>query len=219
MRFADRYDAGRRLAQHIQHLDLVDPVVIGLPRGGVPVAWEVARKINAPLDVIIVRKIGAPSNPEYGIGAIAEGHAGFINTSEMSRLGIGYEQLEQTVQHERSELNRRRKLLRAAHPELNIAGKTVLLIDDGLATGVTATAAARVLRDRNAKQVILAVPVGAPATIREISGEVDQVICLETPEHFRAVGSWYRDFTPTTDEEVLRLLELSGDESRQEGET
>jgi putative phosphoribosyl transferase len=206
MQFHDRRDAGRRLAQQLQPMGISQPVVIGLPRGGVPVAFEIARILRAQLDILIARKIGAPQNPEYGIGAIAEGYSGLINTSELSRLGITFDQLEALVARERAELERRRVRFRERFPELDVEGRPAILVDDGLATGVTATAAARALRQRGAQQIVLAVPVGAPSTIQAISKEVDQVLCLATPEHFQAVGSWYVDFTPTTDDEVYRLL-------------
>ena len=206
MQFHDRRDAGRRLAQQLIPMGISQPVVIGLPRGGVPVAFEIARVMRAQLDILIARKIGAPENPEYGIGAIAEGYSGLINTGELSRLGISFEQLEALVSSERAELERRRARFREQFPEIDVTDRPTILVDDGLATGVTATAAARALRQRAAQQIILAIPVGAPSTIRAISREVDQVLSLAAPEQFQAVGSWYIDFTPTTDGEVLELL-------------
>lgn len=206
MQFNDRRDAGRRLTQQLLPLGISQPVVVGLPRGGVPVAFEIARTLRAQLDILIARKIGAPRNPEYGVGAIAEGYSGLINTSELSRLGISFDELEELVRRERAELERRRASFRERFPELDVSGRPVILVDDGLATGVTATAAARALRQRGAQQTILAVPVGAPSTIEALGREVDYVICLAAPEHFQAVGSWYIDFTPTTDHEVLELL-------------
>ena len=145
MEFHDRHDAGRRLAQQIIPMGISQPVVIALPRGGVPVAYEIARALRAQLDVLIVRKIGAPQNPEYGIGAIAEGYNGLINTGELTRLGISFEQLEEIVRHEREDLERRRARLRDPFPQIDVADRPVILVDDGLATGVTATAAARAL--------------------------------------------------------------------------
>jgi putative phosphoribosyl transferase len=206
MQFQDRRDAGRRLAQQIIPMGISQPVVIGLPRGGVPVAFEIARAMRAQLDILIARKIGAPENPEYGIGAIAEGYSGLINTGELNRLGISFEQLEAIVSRERAELERRRIRFREQFPQIDVTGRPTILVDDGLATGVTATAAARALRQREAQQILLAIPVGAPSTIRAISREVEQVISLAAPEQFQAVGSWYIDFTPTTDHEVLELL-------------
>lgn len=181
-------------------------VVVGLPRGGVPVAYEIARRFNSPLDIIIVRKLGAPGNPEYGIGAVAEDYGGLVNTRELRRLGVSYDALEKLVTEERAELERRSQQFRAEHPAVPVEGRTAILVDDGLATGVTATAAARVLYQRGAKRLILAVPVGAPATIRSLEAEVDQVVCLMAPGDFQAVGAWYSDFSQTTDEEVVRLL-------------
>lgn len=209
MHFADRRDAGRQLAQRLATMDLQDPIVVGLPRGGVPVAYEVALLLNAPLDILVVRKIGAPENPEYGIGAIAEGGGGVVNAGEVERLGVSIDELEGIVRAERSELARRHEAIRASHPICDVDARTVLLVDDGLATGMTAVAAARSLRRRGAQEVILAVPVGAPGTVATLVGEVDEVFCLETPDDFGAVGAWYEDFTPTSDDEVLELLERS----------
>jgi putative phosphoribosyl transferase len=211
MHFADRRDAGRQLAQRLTTMDLQDPIVVGLPRGGVPVAYEVAQLLDAPLDILVVRKIGAPENPEYGIGAIAEGGGGVVNAGEVERLGVSIDELEDIVRSERSELARRHEAIRASHPTCDVDDRTVLLVDDGLATGMTAVAAARALRRRGAQEVILAVPVGAPGTVATLEGEVDKVICLETPDDFGAVGAWYEDFTPTSDDEVLELLERSRD--------
>lgn len=206
MIFQDRYDAGRQLAAEVERLELDDPVIIGLPRGGVPVAYEVARALHAPLDIIIVRKVGAPQNPEYGIGAIAEGHEGIINRVEVDRLGISQRELDRIVAQERDELERRRERFRSRYPMLDVTDRTAVLVDDGLATGVTANVAVRALRDRGAKRVILAVPVGAPPSVERLGRLVDQVVCLSAPPEFRAVGTWYNDFRPTTDDEVMELL-------------
>lgn len=206
MRFQDRRDAGRQLAAELELLNLQDPVIIGLPRGGVPVAYEVALALGAPLDIIIVRKVGAPQNPEYGIGAIAEGHEGVINRGEVERLAISDAELQRIVANERDELERRRDRFRARFPVLDVQDKTAVIVDDGLATGVTASVAVRALRDRGARSVVLAVPVGAPPSVDRLRQMVDRLVCLDAPPEFRAVGTWYDDFQPTTDDEVIALL-------------
>lgn len=206
MRFQDRHDAGRQLADELKRLELKDPVIIGLPRGGVPVAYEIALALGAPLDIIIVRKVGAPQNPEYGIGAIAEGTDGVMNRGEVDRLSISDVELERIVANERDELQRRRERFRSRFPMLDVEGKTAVIVDDGLATGVTASAAVSALHERGARSVILAVPVGAPPSVDRLRKDVDQLVCLDVPPEFRAVGTWYDDFRPTTDDEVMELL-------------
>jgi putative phosphoribosyl transferase len=183
LRFADRHDAGRRLAALLDEYRGQDPVVVGIPRGGIPVASEVARALGAPLDVVIVRKIGAPANPEYAIGAVAEGGVSVINRQVVLALHLSIAELE--------------AVLRRAHEEL---------VDDGLATGRSAEAAARSLRERGAARVILAVPVAAPESARESRAWVDELVCAEMPPDLWAIGLWYEDFSPTSDEEVAALL-------------
>jgi putative phosphoribosyl transferase len=226
-RFKDRRDAGRRLARLLEGLRDEHPLVVGLPRGGVPVAAEVATALGAPLDVVVVRKIGAPSNPEYGIGALAEGGATVIAEEAVRALGIPPEELRALVARAERELAERVARYRGpplpsagptrnagppgpslpAHPPLPVAGGTVIVVDDGLATGRTAQAAARSLRARGAARVILAVPVAAPGSVADMRRDVDEVVCVETPPNLWAVGFWYEDFAPTSDREVTDLLE------------
>jgi putative phosphoribosyl transferase len=204
--FEDRADAGRRLAARLEELGLEDPIVIGLPRGGVPVAYEVARELGAPLDVVIVRKLGAPIQPELAIGAIGEESARVVNDGLIRALRIEPAQLEAIVERERAEVERRQDLYRAGAPPLPVSDRTVILVDDGIATGSTATAAARVLRARGAERIVLAVPVGPPDVEERFADEVDECVCLEQPEGFFAVGAYYEQFGQTSDEEVVELL-------------
>lgn len=185
------------------------PVVVGLPRGGLPVAYEVAKALNAPLDVLVVRKIGAPGNPEYGIGAIAEEDIQLVHRSDMIELNITPPVLDQLLKREVAELERRLTAIRAVHPPVDVTGRTVIVIDDGLATGITAIAAARALRKRGAGKVVLAAPVCAAPTTAILAREVDDVQCALTPAQLGSVGTWYDDFSQTTDAEVLALLEAS----------
>lgn len=216
VRFADRRDAGRRLAALLGDLRYEYPVVVGIPRGGVPVAAEVARALEAPLDVVLVRKVGAPGNPEYGIGALAENDVLVIDKDVVRQLRIGPAELDAVVERARRELSERSASRYAARPRLAVAGKTVLLVDDGLATGHTAQAAAYSLRERGAARVILAVPVAAPASAQELRKWVDEVVCAQTPSDLWAIGLWYEDFSPTSEEEVAAsLAENSGTLARE----
>jgi putative phosphoribosyl transferase len=205
--FRDRRDAGARLAARL--LDRSDPltVVLGLPRGGVIVAREIAEALDAPLDIVVVRKLGAPGQPELGVGAIAEGGIEVLNDALIDAIGIPDTVLAQERSRQQQELERRGRLYRQERDPVDVLGKAAILVDDGLATGVTATAAARSLRARKAATVTLAVPVGAPSTVRNLRREVDEVVCLERPMWFSAVGQWYEDFRQTTDEEVLECLD------------
>ncbi len=206
VRFADRHDAGRRLAALLGDLRHEYPVVVGIPRGGVPVAAEVARALQAPLDLVLVRKIGAPGNPEYGIGALAEDDVLIIDDEAVRRLRLSPAELDAVVERARRELAERSASRYAERPRLAVAGRTVLLVDDGLATGHSAQAAARSLRERGAARVILAVPVAAPASALQSRGWVDDVVCVQTPADLWAIGLWYGDFSPTSEEEVAALL-------------
>ena len=208
-RFADRHDAGRRLAAALERFRGQPPVVVAIPRGGVPVAAEVSEALDAPLDVIIVRKIGAPWQPEYAIGAVAEGGVTVLAARDLEMLGIGPSELEALIAKAQSELAERSARYRGHRPPTEVKGRTVLLVDDGLATGRTAQAAARALRKRGARRVVLAVPVAAAQSVRELKESVDEVVALQTPEDLLAVGFWYRDFGQTTDEEVTALLRRS----------
>jgi predicted phosphoribosyltransferase len=204
--FQDRRDAGRTLARIVAKTrDLHDGIVLGLPRGGVPVAYEVACQLNLPLDVFIVRKLGVPGEEELAMGAVASGGTVVINPSIVHHLGISPEVVQAAVRREEVEIERRERAYRNGYPPIRVADRTAILVDDGLATGATMLAAARALRPKT-ERVIVAVPVSAERTCNELRGEVDEVICANTPEHFFAVGAFYRDFTQTTDEEVRSLL-------------
>ena len=204
--FADRRDAGRKLAVALDRFRIEDPLVLALPRGGVPVGYEVARALEAPLDILLVRKLGAPFQPEYGIGAIAEGGVRVIRSDDLELIGIGEAELDAIVARETEELDRRALVYRGEREALHVEGRTVILVDDGVATGGTAVAAGRVLRARGAARVILAVPVAPPGTEVRLAAEFDEVICLEQPHGFFGIGQFYVDFGQLHDEEVIDLL-------------
>jgi putative phosphoribosyl transferase len=206
LRFEGRHDAGRRLAALLEPFRGERPVVVGIPRGGVPVAAEVAGALGAPLDVALVRKIGAPQNPEYAIGALAEGGVHVLSDEAVRALGLTEAELEMLFLRVQGELGERLRRYRGAHGPVELTGRTVILIDDGLATGRSALAAVRSLRRRGAARVILAVPVGARQSVYALRDDVDEVVCVEMPADLWAVGLWYEDFRPTTDEEVAELL-------------
>jgi putative phosphoribosyl transferase len=205
MPFLDRADAGRQLGQALTRFRDAEPVVLALPRGGVPVGLEVARALGAPLDVVVVRKLGAPGHPEFAVGAIAAG-AVYVDQSIVRQLGVRPAYLEQVTAVEARELARREQTYRAGRPPLEIAGRLVILVDDGLATGATIRAAIASLRQRGPARVVVAAPVGAPETVARLREAADEVVCLETPPDFRAVSLAYRDFAPTSDGEVMRCL-------------
>ncbi|WP_406148991.1 phosphoribosyltransferase family protein [Streptomyces sp. NBC_01012] len=206
MLFTDRTDAGRRLAVALRHLERRDPVVLGLPRGGVPVAYEVAQALGAPLDVIVVRKLGVPYHPELGFGAIGEDGARVISDEIVRHTGVGDEDLASVERAEEAELLRRAGTYREGRPRLPLKGRTVVVVDDGVATGATARAACQVVRAQGAAHVVLAVPVASPDVAAALREDVDEVVCLSTPQLFSAVGEWYRDFSQTSDDEVVSLL-------------
>ena len=205
--FEDRGDAGRQLAAAARGYAVEDPLVLALPRGGVPVAYEVAQELGAPMDLLFVRKIGAPGHPEYGIGAVVDGDNPQVVLSEMvDQLGITAAYIERQKRRELEEIERRRRAYLGDREPLAIKGRTVMVVDDGIATGGTVRASLRALRSAEARRLILAVPVAAADTIESLRSEADEILCLATPEPFYAVGMHYRDFDQTTDEEVVRLL-------------
>ena len=209
MLFRDRAEAGRRLAARLEHLRGADPVVVGLPRGGVPVAAEVARALGAPLDVIVVRKLGVPRQPELAMGAVGEGGVRVLNAEVLGGAHIGRSALAQVERAECAEVEDRARRLRGARPRVPLAGRTVVIVDDGLATGSTARAACRVARAQGAARVVLAVPVAPPGWQAGVGAEADELVCLATPEPFWAVGQFYEDFDAVSDEAVGAALGAS----------
>ncbi|GAB4249874.1 MAG: phosphoribosyltransferase [Thermoleophilia bacterium] len=212
--FADRAQAGRELAERLQQFaDRQDVLVLALPRGGVPVAYEVARSLHVPLDVFIVRKLGVPGHEELAMGAVASGGTRVLNQEVLSYVRVPREEIELATRRELEEVERREKLYRGDRPPPKIEGRTVILVDDGLATGSTMRAAVHALRGLGPQAVVVAVPTAAPQTCAEVGREVDEVICVMTPEPFYAVGAWYQDFAQTSDEEVRRMLRSAWEHS------
>jgi putative phosphoribosyl transferase len=207
VRFHNRLDAGRRLAERLLPLAPANPVVVALPRGGVPVAREVALALDAPLDILAVRKLGAPHNPEYGIGAVAEDGTRVLDPEAIAVLGIDGGTLESIAAREVAELRRRVALYRDDRPPIELAGRAVIVVDDGIATGVTDSAALLAVRRRDPQRLILAVPVCAPDSMHRLREYADDIVCLHAPPLFRGVGQWYRDFSQVSDEEVMAVLE------------
>ena len=213
MLFRDRRHAGQVLAQKLGHYrDREDVLILALPRGGVPVAFEVAQALDAPLDVFIVRKLGLPGQEEFAMGAIATGGVRVVNEDAVKYLRISDEVIDAVAAKEAKELERRERAYRGSRPAPQLAGRTVILVDDGLATGSTMRAAAAALRQQQPARIVIAVPVSAPETCDEFRSEVDEIICAATPGSFRGVGQWYEDFSQTPDDEVHRLLEAAGHE-------
>jgi predicted phosphoribosyltransferase/dienelactone hydrolase len=210
MRFRDRSDAGQRLGAALAHLSSEDPVVVGLPRGGVAVAAEVARILAAPLDVILVRKLGVPAQPELGMGAIGEGDTRIINADIVTFAHVTTADLARVEERERAELLRRARRYRGGRPPVSLAGRTAVVVDDGVATGSTARAACEVAKAQGAKRVVLAVPVAPAAAAGQFAEDTDEFISLELPGQFQAIGEWYDDFSQTSDEEVISLLSQAG---------
>lgn len=207
MVYADRTEAGRQLAAKLDHYrDRPDVLVLGLPRGGVPVAYEVAQALHAPLDVFIVRKLGVPGHEELAMGAIATGSARVLNDNVLRILPIPQHVIDAVAARETRELERRERLYRGDRPPPDVRGRTVILVDDGLATGSTMRAAVKALRQLKPAKIVVAVPVGAPETCAEFQDEADEAICAAMPDPFYAVGYWYANFEPTSDEEVRSLL-------------
>ena len=215
MRFRNRSDAGQRLAGRLEHLRGKDAVILGLPRGGV--AAEVARALAAPLDIILVRKLGVPAQPELGMGAIGESDARVINPDVVRYAQVSEAQLAEVERRERAELQRRAQRFRGGAARVPLAGRIAVIVDDGIATGSTARAACQVARAMGAARVLLAVPVAPPGADVGMRGDADEVICLETPGRFLAIGEWYEDFAQTSDEEVIALLRAARGRQAEQG--
>jgi putative phosphoribosyl transferase len=206
--FHDRADAGRALARALSaYANRPDVIVLALPRGGVPVGFEVARALDAPLDVFLVRKLGVPGQEELAMGAIASGHVRVLNATVVRMLKISRETIDAVAAREQRELERREREYRDGRPPVPVAGRTVILVDDGLATGSSMRAAVQALRQKGPQEIVVAVPVAAAETCEALRREVDDVVCAWTPEPFDAVGLWYDDFSQNTDAEVRELLE------------
>lgn len=212
--FENRTDAGRRLAEALRaYAGRSDLIVLGLPRGGVPVAYEVARALEAPLDLLIVRKLGTPGNPELAMGAIASGGASVLNRDVISIYRISDDVIEKVAAKERQELERRERLYRGDRPYPELENRCIIVVDDGIATGATIRAGLAALRRKNPACIVVAVPLAPMDTLERLRAEVDEVVCLDTPEPFFAVGQGYRDFSQTTDDEVREILARSWGES------
>lgn len=205
----DRKEAGRELAKQLALRKCKNPIVLGMPRGGVVVAYEIARQLHAPLDVVVARKIGAPDQPELAIGAIAPHNTVVLNEGLIASFRLSQEEVQQLIAKEKIEMERRLQLYRQNQSFPDVKNNTVIVVDDGLATGLTALAAVRFLHKLKPKKLILAVGACASDSAEKLQHEVDELICLLIPEHFYAVGEWYHDFSQTTDEEVLSLLAMS----------
>ena len=212
MLFPDRREAGRQLAAKlVAYADRPDVLVLALPRGGVPVAFEVAQALHAPLDIFLVRKLGLPGQEELAMGAIASGGILVLNDDLVQGLGIPDEVIDAVAEEERQEMQRREHAYRGDRPMLDLRGRTVILVDDGLATGASMRAAIAALRRQQPARIVVAVPVGSPATCAEFQDEADETVCARQPEPFYGVGFWYRDFSQTTDQEVRTLLDRAAE--------
>ena len=206
-RFHDRIDAGRQLAVALEDQAAAQPLILALPRGGVPVAYEVAKHLGAPLDVWVVRKIGLPWHPEVGVGAVAEDGVVHLNHDILNSVVLDDAVLQAAIANQRREVEERVRKFRAGRPQPNLSGQTVLVVDDGIATGGTVRAAIASIRAQRPKRIVLAVPVAAAATVRVLETEVDELVCLRKPHDLYAIGVWYEDFAQVPDEQVVRLLE------------
>jgi putative phosphoribosyl transferase len=207
--FVNRDQAGRELAECLLHLAAVDPVVLGLPRGGVEVAARIAETLGAALDVLVVRKLGAPGQPELAIGAVTDGDRPqqIFNEHVMRALGVSQEYIDLEIQRQLAEVRRRQELYRGGRAGVPLQGRNVIVADDGIATGATVRAGIQALRQGDVGRLVLAVPVAPPETAQALQGEVDELVCLHTPAGFTAVGAFYADFSQTTDEQVIQLLD------------
>lgn len=217
LRFRDRQDAGEKLAAALRPYAEERPIVLALPRGGVPVGREIARALSAPLDVWVVRKIGVPWHPELGVGAVAEGGEVYLSRHIFDRVGLTDDELADLSEAKRGEVAARVRKFRGDRRPPDLRHRTVILVDDGIATGGTVHAAIRSIRARGPKQIILAVPVAAPDTLAELDPEVERVVCLVNPADLYAIGLWYEDFTQVSDDEVVRLLDLTRRERAEAG--
>ena len=215
--FRDREDAGRRLAERLAGYRGESPIVFALPRGGVPVGYEIAHALEAPLDIFIARKLGAPGREEFGIGAVAQGGVRVLNERAVEALEIPEEYIERVAKQETEEIERRLLILRGDRPQPEVEGRTAILVDDGLATGVTARAAVEALRRRNPGRLVLAVPVCAARSVKLLRSEVDEMVCLEAPSNLMAISLWYQDFYQVGDEQVVELLERARRERKERG--
>ena len=212
IRFQNRREAGQLLALELSHYaNREDLLILALPRGGVPVAHEIARVLQAPLDVLLVRKLGVPGHEEVAMGAIATGGIRLLNREMIDALGITPESIAEVDRIEQEELARREQLYRKTHPPLDATGKTVILVDDGIATGATMQAAIASLRLRHAGRIVVASPVAPASLVTQLRQIADEVVCVQAPDDFRGVSRWYEDFSQTSDEEVRQLLNLKGD--------
>ena len=205
-RFIDRTDAGRALAERLGHLAGEDCIVLALPRGGLPVAYEVARALRAPLDVLNVRKLGVPSQPELAMGAVSTGGVRVLSDEVIRDAGVSMAEIEIATQAQRQEIDRRERLYRRGRPAPRLAGRTVILVDDGIATGATVRAAVAVVRAQNPRRLVLATPVAAASTLRTLSRDVDEVVCVSAPFALFAIGLWYDTFPQLTDADVEAVL-------------
>lgn len=205
--FENRTEAGKQLARRLmEHFDEAGAIVLGLPRGGVPVAFEVAEALRVPLDVFMVRKLGVPRHEELAMGAVSSGGHCYLNRPLIRRLHVPEDLVENAIDSETKELKRRENLYRKGRPPLNLKNKLVILVDDGLATGASMRAAVEAVKAEHPRKLVVAVPVAAPDSIRELAPKVDEIVCLGAPEYFRSVGEWYSEFGQTTDDEVQDLL-------------
>lgn len=206
-RFENRAAAGRILAEKLEHYsDRFDVIVFALPRGGVPVGYEVAKHLKAPLEIFLVRKLGVPGHEEFAMGAIASGGLWFVNDDVVKQLGITRQQIKQIVEREERELERREQLYGTEFSKAEVRRQTVILVDDGLATGSTMRAAVAALKQKHPDRIVVAIPVGSASTCDALEKEVDEIVCVQKPEEFQAVGQWYKDFSQTSDDEVRELL-------------
>jgi putative phosphoribosyl transferase len=209
IRFRDRAEAGQLLAAELQRYADKQPVVLALPRGGVPVGYEIAKRLDAPLDVWMVRKVGVPWHPELGVGAVAEGGYVYLAPDTMAQVGLGEDEVSRVVEAKTAEVEDRVRRFRGGRPRTPLRGRTIILVDDGIATGGTMRAAIAAIKAEGPRKLVLAVPVADEDLLESLATEVDDLICLLTPPRLYAIGVWYEDFQQVTDEEVIRLLELS----------